>query len=569
MAKAGVRRTGGFLQANRDAHRARWGTDPCSTVTAERPKGVGIPTLHAARGAGGPLGLEVPSGDWYPLHHAKYPLVEARAWLASVLQTLNGTRALCVIGAGAGWVVDAAEELPGEVRVLVFEPDIACCVAMFERRDLRELIRAGRLLVVAGPEFEGAGDAWRLFGRINAEPPLLVHPVVAVARRAATVMAAHLIRKSIADASANERARRRFAAPYLLNTLSNVPSLATESDAGALFNLYPGKPVVIAAAGPSLNRNLEELRPHRDNVVLVAADTALRTILAAGLAPDFAVAVDPGKPNARHLMSLPEFEQTALVAEASVQPTSLARFVGRTFFFRVDEHHPWPWLHSSGIDVSRLQAWGSVIVTAFDLGVRLGGNPLVFIGADLAYTDGQPYCRGTVYEDDWAVRVAEGESLDDIWRHAISMRPTVVEHHGGQAVVTAAHLVQFRDGLLNAIRSVSARVINATGVGILRDPRIEFLSLDAVLRGATPIARRPLPRRMPSTFTVGTLQRNTARLAQRLDPSPEAWGPVLAEHDPPDPTLPDQCESVRLALAHWAQVNDGATGALGDQLKSA
>src|SRR5690606_21652421 len=137
--------------------------------------------------------------------------------------------------------------------------------------------------------------------------------------------------------------------------------------------------------------------------------------LAAGLAPDFVVAVDPGVPNARHLTRLPPCD-TALVAEASVHGDSLAAFAGRTFLYRVAAHQPWPWLMAAGMHTATLRAWGSVLVTAFDLGVKLGGDPVMLIGADLAYTGGQPYCRGTVYEEDWALRVGNGETLEAIWR---------------------------------------------------------------------------------------------------------------------------------------------------------
>ena len=84
------------------------------------------------------------------------------------------------------------------------------------------------------------------------------------------------------------------------------------------------------------------------------------------------------------------------------------------------------------------------MITAFDLAVKLGGDPLIFIGTDLAYTDGQPYCRGTVYENDWTEWMAQGKTLDEIWKGAIAMHPEVAEVHNGQRLATAPHLVQFR-----------------------------------------------------------------------------------------------------------------------------
>lgn len=540
------------LHLNRRAHKAKWGIDPLAMPAARR-SGVSSSTVRGGA-TGGPLQLRVPGGAWHFVHEPNEPIREAQVWLEEDLQAHNGSTAIVVIGAGAGWIVDAAETLPEAVRVLVFEPEPVCCAAMFDRRDLRELIHTGRLMVLAGPHFEGAADAWRILGRITEAPPVLIHPVIAAARRELAKRAARLAGKSIADARANERARRRFAAPYLLNTLRNVPRLATESDVSALTGLYSGATVVVAAAGPSLNRNIEELRPHRDRTVLVAVDTALRPILSAGLTPDFVVAVDPSNSNARHLKSLPSCETTSLVADAGVQSAILDAFPGRAYLCRVAGHHPWPWLLPSGVNVGSLRAWGSVLITAFDLGVKIGGDPIVIIGADLAFTDGQPYCRGTVYEEDWAQRVSAGETLRDIWRHAIGLHPTVVERHDDHQVSTAPHLVQFRDGLLSVIRSTHTRVINATGAGILRGVGVETRSIDAALRNARPVVCRTPSRRPPPASTLELLQARTVRLVQRLDPPPEGWREVLAEHEPSDPTLPDQCESVRLALARWAGV---------------
>ena len=71
-------------------------------------------------------------------------------------------------------------------------------------------------------------------------------------------------------------------------------------------------------------------------------------------------------------------------------------------------HEPWPWLLEGGVDAGMLRAWGSVLVTAFDFAVFLGCDPICLVGADLSFTNGQPYCRETIYEHDWRQRVEAG-----------------------------------------------------------------------------------------------------------------------------------------------------------------
>src|SRR4030095_4621221 len=103
----------------------------------------------------------------------------------------------------------------------------------------------------------------------------------------------------------------------------------------------------------------------------------------------FVVALDPSDANARPLTGIVVPDSTSLVAEPSIAPDSFSAFRGRVFAFRVAEHAPWPWLRSMGIDCGTLRAGGSVVTSTFDLALRMGGDPLVCIGTDLAYTNGQ------------------------------------------------------------------------------------------------------------------------------------------------------------------------------------
>src|SRR5262249_16869518 len=142
---------------------------------------------------------------------------------------------------------------------------------------------------------------------------------------------------------ANLAARRSLSSRYLLHTLANAPAIARESNAAQLTALFAGKPAVIAAAGPSLDRNVHDLAPVLDRALGIGCDTAAWPLLSAGVTPHLIVSVDASEANARHLSSFPS-ARTTLVSEASVHPSALHGFAGRTFFFKVADHEPWPWL---------------------------------------------------------------------------------------------------------------------------------------------------------------------------------------------------------------------------------
>jgi predicted O-methyltransferase YrrM len=242
---------------------------------------------------------------------------------------------------------------------------------------------------------------------------------------------------------------------------------------------------VLLAAGPSLDRALPVLARHQHEAVLIATDTALRPCLAAGVAPHFCVAVDPSAANGRHLSDLAVPERTWLCAEGSLLPEAMAAFGDRLIVFRVGDHAPWSWMSTIGLERGVLRAWGSVLTTAFDLATTIGGSPIVFAGADLAYTDARPYCSGTTYERDWAALRNDGVPQDVVARSFIRQPVDMRDVHGRQTV-SAPHLISFRDWLVEQSATLEpGRVLNASGAGILHGPSIGQTTLSDVLGGGT------------------------------------------------------------------------------------
>ena len=299
---------------------------------------------------------------------------------------------VCLIGTRSGRMIDAVEARRPGVRIVAVEPDPLHAAVVLACRDWREALASGRLVFLIGPHYGGASS---IAPRIDvSSPPLVVlDPPLAVHCASAVRSARALVERICAESRANADARRVFAPRYLQQTLQNLPAIVGAGDAASLDGRFPGIPAVVVGAGPSLDRNAEELASLADRCLIVASDTALRPLQAAGIAAPIVVAVDPSEWNARHLTGRLPFEHTWLVAEGSLYPETLTRFTGRTFTFEVSGHEPWPWLRTHGLARGRLRAWGSVLTSAFDLALRMGCNPIVFAGADLAFTGGRTYLQ--------------------------------------------------------------------------------------------------------------------------------------------------------------------------------
>jgi len=431
----------------------------------------------------------VPAGQHAPVVSLPKNGERVWAWLTEELKGRRLPPLLLAVGLGEGELLEVLDARSPETRVLALEPDPVVAQRVLAQSHVEEWRRAGRLLYLAGPSYVGADEAWRLFPPMPDSYKVIVDPRLARGSEA-NLAAARLLKRIVFGVRANAEAKRRFAPMYLTNVLRNLPALANGHDIRLLANAFKDIPAIVAAAGPSLDTALDELAGAHNNGVLIAADTALRPLLTAGIAPHLAVGVDPSRWNARHFQCLPDCPDTWLVGESALAPSAAAVFDQRTFWFRVGDHQPWPWLKDIGISVGYVDVWGSVLTAAFQVACLAGCNPIVIVGADLAYTGGRPYCRGTTYEFDWASATAWGADLASSWQETIEHRKSrvVVDLHGRQTVSTES-MLSFRDWMVARAKRSGRRVINATGAGILFGDGVQQGSLSALLQDESDIPR--------------------------------------------------------------------------------
>lgn len=426
------------------------------------------------------------------------PIADADHWLAGA--AIDGAAVLFVIGLGDGQILGALERRGWSGRVVALEPSGSSPRASSDR-----------VSIVTGPAYAGLEQVFMSI-EPDAENPVIVgDPAVMRTRRPEWLQAARRVVHAWYGARANQHAKRQHAGRYLLNSLRNIPALTVEGDVASLVGAFTGVPAVVVAAGPTLDENLRDLSATRERVLLIAVDTALRPLLAAGVHPDLVVAVDPSEANASHLVDLPECPNTYLVAEGSLDPEAVRQFSRRTLFFRVADHHPWPWLRGHGLDRHQLRAWGSVLTTAFDLALTMGCDPIIFAGADLAFTGGRPYARGTTFEEEWRRAEAWGCSIEESWAQRLAAWPETFEGGANGALVrTAPHLRSFRDWIVTESgKALGRTVVNATGAGILVGEGVRQATLAQSLHDL-----RPLGPFVPRTI-AGLLRAGITRTGAR------------------------------------------------------
>lgn len=157
-------------------------------------------------------------------------------------------------------------------------------------------------------------------------------------------------------------------------------------------------PAVLVAAGPSLDKNIEDLLPYQDKVFIVCLDSAIRTVLRVGVVPDLLVCVDPLKNP--ELFNNAYGKNIPLVTHTYCNYKVTQMSTGRKFYTGDLESFDVMLLKKYNTKLGALTAGGTVAHVAFSIIRELGFRDVILIGQDLAYPDKKTHTADADAEKD-------------------------------------------------------------------------------------------------------------------------------------------------------------------------
>lgn len=191
-----------------------------------------------------------------------------------------------------------------------------------------------------------------------------------------------------------ENTINHFSSISVKNILNNVCYLCDNYQARQLIEVLPRDiPGILISAGPSLNKNIMELKNAKNKAFIVAVDTAIKPLLKAGIEPDVIVMVDGVKP--KELFEIEGAENIPLVMSASSSSDVAKYHKGKKFFFGEGEWYIDGIFDHVGKIFYTLETGGSVATNAMALLVNLGYSTIILVGQDLALTGNKTHADGT------------------------------------------------------------------------------------------------------------------------------------------------------------------------------
>ncbi len=186
-----------------------------------------------------------------------------------------------------------------------------------------------------------------------------------------------------------------FSHEFILNMLSNFDDIPEQYVINQLKEKFDtcdiaDIPAIIVSAGPSLDKNISELKKAEGKAFIIAADTALKSVLNAGVTPDLVMTVDPHKP--AYLFAHSKMIHLPMVVCPQSNKELWGIHYGKRFYFVDDKSYISDlYMRYAGIEAAPLETGGSVSNNCFSLAQYCGFKTLILIGQDLAFTNNKKH----------------------------------------------------------------------------------------------------------------------------------------------------------------------------------
>ena len=263
-----------------------------------------------------------------------------------------------------------------------------------------------------------------------------------------------ICRKAAMDEIVLRNTKKLFSGVMAKNLFSNAKYLLDGYKTTQLIQVIPNDTVgIVVAAGPSLNKNIKDLKEACGKAMIIAVDTAVKPLIKEGIRPDMVMIIDARKP--LELVQIEGIKDIPLVSTINAASEVMDYHTGKKYFFHENYAFAETILRRSKEFPGGLDTGGSVATNAFSLLHKIELNTIILVGQDLAYTNNRAYADGTFEE-----------KMQEVNTKGMSM----VEGNYEDKVPTAPDLKRFLDWynyIIPAIKEINPDfcVINATEGG--------------------------------------------------------------------------------------------------------
>lgn len=341
------------------------------------------------------------------------------------------------------------------VQIYVYEPNFSILFAVMQYEDLTPLFQNERFHLLVRSAFDTTpADVFSKFLAFTDIGTLqyYVYPNYNYLFLEAYLEYMSALEKTASSIHSSQSVLGRFHAAFFENCFANLCFLTGSKSLEDLYRRIPaGMPAIVVASGPSLDLNVSELKRAKGKALIIAADSALRTLFQAGVTPDLCVSIDPKK-LARHF-SNDLANDVPMVCQITSNHVILKNHRADKFFTNDLNQHIGAFFTEREKLFPVMASGGSVANDAFSVCEMLQFSTIIMVGQDLAYTGNKTHSASSV----------RGEKNRDINQFTNNV---MTEDINGKPIVSSGEFTLYRTWIEERIAArQDLTIIDATEGG--------------------------------------------------------------------------------------------------------
>lgn len=348
-------------------------------------------------------------------HSPRGAVKEAEKWFKQL--DLKDTPVIYVYGVGLGYYYDAAKQWlkKDPKRYLVFlEDDLAVIHRLFETEQGSKILQDSRAQLIYFRDLKDEEAAFEVLYWNFVMTKIAVSALGLYAKNRKVFLGElqHKIAYDAAVKNALIDEYLRYGGAFFINFYKNMLCLPESHLGNQFFGKFTNIPAIICGAGPSLQKNIAQLKKSLGNAIIFAGGSALNALNAQGFQPHFGAGIDPNPAQYKRLSSnegfeVPFFYRNRMFHDAFKMIHGPRLYVTGCGGYDIAEYFE----EKFNIKAGFLDEGHNVVNFCVEVANAMGCNPIIFVGMDLAFTEMKAYAPGIV--DDEKVTKTEILEADD------------------------------------------------------------------------------------------------------------------------------------------------------------
>jgi hypothetical protein len=340
--------------------------------------------------------VEAKDNDLY--FHSKYnPTREAKKKIEKF--KAKEKKQIFALGFGLGYSLNELACKNKYDRIIIIEPFMSIFYTALNFIDLSELLKSNNIVYVIGST-NSLFDVVRKYFSLTLEKELsfFEHNPSHKLFEAEYKKIYKQLREVISFKKINLTTNINSARKWRNNLIANLPYIFKSPKADDFFNEFKDIPAICVSAGPSLDKNINDIKKAEGKAIIMCVGTSLKPLLKNGIEPDIVVSMDGNKANFEHFKDINNIPDSYLFAEKANHYMIQQKWHDKQVFFTMKRNFS-GWVESLKGDYTPIQTGGTVAHSMVDLAYKMGANPIILAGQDLAYSEGKTHASGTTYEN--------------------------------------------------------------------------------------------------------------------------------------------------------------------------